>query len=249
MADEDVLVISEAAEDFIKLGVSPLMVDHGTAEICHDMIRFYEYLVKHGFGCAKTYSSLVDFEAAYQNKEIDFPVFVKPRRGYGSQGIGTCSNMDELTRRLLRNPQLIIQEFLDGPEYSIDAYMDIISGKMVSAFIKERIATRTGASDKAISVLNDELFVMTEQLTQRLGASGPVNVQIFRVNGKYYYNEVNPCLGSSYILAHACGVDFSKLITNNLDGIENTINVGKYKPGIFMMKYDEVLLIPQEKLL
>lgn len=249
MTAEDVYAISQAAEDFRKLGVFLIIVDHMIAATCNNKIRFHEFLVTNGFPCAKTCLSFEEFKVTYQNNEIDFPVLVKPIYGYSSQVIRACNNMNELRNSVLRNPQCIIQEFLGGSVYSIDVYIDFISGKMVSAFITQRIIARTGVSDKAISVLDDEIFAMTEQISYKLGALGALNVNIFKANGTYYYNEVNPCLGNSYILAHSCGVDFGKLMVNNLNGIENAAAVGHYQAGVLMMNYDEILLVPPGEIL
>ena len=47
------------------------------------------------------------------------------------------------------NKQYIYQPFIDGTEYGVDVYFDMISGELVSVFMKKKIAMRAGETDKA----------------------------------------------------------------------------------------------------
>ena len=58
---------------------------------------------------------------------------------------------------------MLIQEFMDGTEYGADVYIDMISGEVVSIFIKEKIKMRAGETDKSVSVKDDELFGMIKK--------------------------------------------------------------------------------------
>ena len=58
----------------------------------------------------------------------------------------------------------------------------------------------------------------------------------------YYLSEVNPRFGGAYLHAYGAGVDFIKLIKNNLDGIENTPVFGNYENDVVMMMYDSVVI-------
>jgi len=249
MADEDILVLSKAAGEFQKIGVIPLIVNHETAQICDNKFDFYQFLVEHGYKVAKTFSSLEQFRVAYETKEIMFPVFIKPVIGAGSWGAMMCRNMDELLLSLAVNPPSIIQEYLDGPEFSVDVYMDIVSGKMASVFAKQKLTPVMGTIDTALSIIDERLFSLAETVAQSLGAFGPLNIDIFKVKGDYYIGEVNPRFGGSYVFADACGVDFCSLIVDNIRGLECTASIGNYQPGILMMKYDEVILRTEDELI
>lgn len=243
--DEDLLAISKAADQFREIGVSPMVVDYEVARVCDDKYQMYEFFVEHGFNCAATYSSLEEFKVAYSKKEVDFPVFIKPVIGAGSRGAMRCDSMDRLEIFCSGNTRLIIQEFMNGPEYSVDAYIDTISGQMVSAFAKLKIVKSnvgTGGTATGISMKDDQLFALTERLAQCLGAVGPQNIEFFNIDGDYYVGEVNPRFGGNYFFAHACGIDFVSLIINNINGIENKSVVGNYDSGIMMFRYDNMLI-------
>ncbi|NLN87586.1 MAG: ATP-grasp domain-containing protein [Syntrophomonadaceae bacterium] len=248
LLDKDVINISKAISEFRNLGTMPIMVDHLVANICCNKLNFYEFLVDHGFKCAKTFNSFENFVAAHNCGEIDFPVFVKPVDGEGSRRVAKCHTMNELSRFMLQNDDLIVQEFLDGPQYDIDVYIDLISRKMISIFAKENLSMLNGISNKVVPKNDPSIFSLSEQLLEQLGAVGPMNIEMFKVNGDYYINEINPRLEASYPVAYACGVDFGQLMVNNLKGIENKANIGDYGSDVLFLKYDRVIIKPPEQM-
>ena len=61
-------------------------------------------------------------------------------------------------------------------------------------------------------------------------------------DGKYYLSEINPRFGGGYLHAYGAGVDFVKMIENNVNGMENDFNFGNYDNDIVMMMYDSVVI-------
>ena len=72
-------------------------------------------------------------------------------------------------------------------------------------------------------------------------------MDLFFVNGQYYVSEINPRFGGAYLHAYGAGIDFVKLIENNLNGIENKEQFGDYEDNIVMMMYDSVVIKKIEK--
>jgi carbamoyl-phosphate synthase large subunit len=202
----------------------------------------YQFLTENGFGCARTYGSFPEFLQGYEAREIDFPVFVKPRISFGSQGTMRCDDMDKLRKVSAVRSDLIIQEFLDGAEIGLDVYIDTISRKMVSVFAKQKYAIMNGTADRALTLKDPELFALVEKLSQRLGAIGPLNVEMFKMAGGYRVGEVNPRFGGSYYCAYDCGVNFCPLILNNIRGIENPVDLGGFPEDVLLLKYDKIII-------
>lgn len=50
------------------------------------------------------------------------------------------------------------------------------------------------------------------------------------------------CFGEGYPHAYECGADHMQLIYNNLNGKINKVNIGAYDDGVYMMKYNEVMV-------
>ena len=54
--------------------------------------------------------------------------------------------------------------------------------------------------------------------------------------------EINPRFGGGYPHAYESGCNHMDLIFNNLDGMTNTKSIGAYDDGIYMMKYNEIVV-------
>ena len=77
---------------------------------------------------------------------------------------------------------------------------------------------------------------------KQAGYRGQIDIDVFEIDGEYYISEVNPRFGGGYPHAFESGADHMKLITNNLAGKVNDCVIGKYENGIYMMKYNEVMV-------
>lgn len=73
-------------------------------------------------------------------------------------------------------------------------------------------------------------------------------MDFFYRDGQYFLSEVNPRFGGAYLHAYGAGIDFIKLIENNLNGIPNKPIWGNYEEGVVMMMYDSVVIKKQREL-
>lgn len=242
LIDPEISVLSRNIDKFSEVGIMVLGSPYEVAEICFDKYKTYEFLKMNGFKCVETYDSLSKFKLAYELRQIEFPVFIKPRSGSGSVGIKKINTMENLQNHLDGNEDFIIQEFMDGTEYDADVYVDMISGELVSAFTKKKISTRIGGADKTVSYKDKKLFNLIELFVKELGLRGPADIDFFEKNGEYYISEVNPRFGGSYLHAHTCGVNFLELISNNINGVENEYRVGDFEENLVMMMYDSIVI-------
>jgi len=135
---------------------------------------------------------------------------------------------------------LILQ--LTGQEIGADCYIDMLTGELVSAFTKKKLLMRAGETDKSVSFKDEKLFSLIERFVKEFGFFGPIDIDIFEVNGEYYISEVNPRFGGGYPHAYECRVDHMHMIHENLLGRANISVIGQYKDGVYMMKYNEVLI-------
>ena len=118
----------------------------------------------------------------------------------------------------------------------------MISHQVVSIFTKKKIVMRAGETDKAVSFKDEKLFALIEKFALESGWSDQIDIDIFDVNGEYYISEVNPRFGGGYPHAYECGCDHMSLILNNLRGTANEKKIGAYDEGVYMMKYNEVMI-------
>jgi carbamoyl-phosphate synthase large subunit len=249
LIDPEIELIARHESQFKKMGVKIISPDYNVAHTCFDKFMMYQFMSQNGFLCAKTYISIEDFERAFKKNEIRFPVFIKPRKGSASKDINKINDMDELRFIFSRVDDLLIQEYMDGSQYDVDTYVDLLNHEIISIFIKDKISMRSGEADKAVSLVDDKLMDLIQEFIKRLGLIGPADIDVFKVKECYYISEVNPRFGGNYLLAYECGENYPKYIKNNLMGIENTPMIGKYRGDVFMMKHDDIFIMQESRLI
>lgn len=89
-----------------------------TAEICFDKFEMFRYLQNQKIKTVLTYEDIESFKKGLTENKIEFPVFVKPRRGSGSVGARKISDMNNPEKAFNADPTLIIQKFM-GDAYGL----------------------------------------------------------------------------------------------------------------------------------
>lgn len=243
LIDPELSLLAKYKEKFLEIGTTPVISDHDAVELSFDKYEFYKFLQKNKI---KTMKSYVDKEMFYRDLQkgiIQFPVFVKPVRGSASIDISKVTKKEEIEFLFKHNSNLMIQEFIDGIEYGADVYIDMISGELVSIFVKEKIKMRAGETDKSVSIIDEKIFEMIEKLTKKVNYKGIIDIDIFKVEDELYLSEVNPRFGGGYPHAYECGINIPKMIISNIDNKNNEKNIGTYESGVHMMKFNEVKMI------
>ncbi len=250
LIDPELSLIAKNADRFEAIGVTPIVSSYELCETSLDKFRMYDMLCKLGIPTGVCYPSIDIFEASRQAGEVDYPVFVKPQKGSASININEVRSKEMLTALFHDYDGLMIQEYMRGQEYGADVYIDLISGKCVSIFLKKKIKMRAGETDKSVSCHDENLFFQISEFVENVGYRGMIDIDLFynEDEDKWYLSEVNPRFGGGYPHAYECGVNFPKLVINNLEGRENPVNIGDYRDGIYMMKYNELKMIPEENL-
>ena len=242
LIDPEISLISENIEKFKEIGVTPIVSDFEKVEMCFDKYKMYKFLAENNFHTAKSYIDKEKFYEDLENNQIDFPVFVKPVKGSASLNINKVTSKEELEVIWKQSENLMIQEYMNGQEYGIDAYIDILSNKPVAIFIKQKIKMRAGETDKAVSIKDEKLFKLIEKFITKAEFKGIIDIDVFKIGDEYYISEVNPRFGGGYPHAYESGVNVPKMIINNIQGKENQDQIGNYEENIYMMKYNEIAI-------
>lgn len=241
--DPEIEILASNRSSFEAIGVEVLAPYLDTAKLCFDKFEMYKFLVKNGIKTIKTYGDFESFDKDYNIKLINLPVFVKPRTGSGSVGARKVKDYKELKKICESEDGLIIQEFMDGLDIDADVYIDTISNKAVSIFTKKKLETKIGGANKTISFKDEKLFKFIENAVNLFKFNGPIDIDFFYKNGEYYLSEINPRFGGAYLHAYGCGIDFIKLIINNINKTVNYPVFGDYEEDILMLMYDSVVIV------
>ena len=243
--DPEIKILADNRKRFISIGVQVLVPFSESAALCFDKYKMFLYLREHGVRTPNTWGSYEDVVKAIENKDVTLPVFVKPRCGSGSVGAKKVDTLPGLKTAFEEEPSLIAQELMSGEScYDLDAdiYVDTISHKPVAIFSKRKISTTIGGANKTISFKDDRLFSFIEDALQYFEFNGPIDADFFYRDGEYYLSEINPRFGGAYLHAYGAGVDFIKLINNNINGRVNESIIGQYDENVVMMMYDSTII-------
>lgn len=244
LIDPELSLLAESEAAFKALGATVIGSSYELCEMSLDKMQMYRWLSAHGYRCARSWSDKDAFYRAVDSGEVNYPVFVKPIRGSASISISKAYDKDTVELLFAHEDGLMVQEYLDGSEIGADVYVDMISGEVVSIFTKRKIKMRAGETDKAVSFKDPALFSLIEKFVLEAGYRGQIDIDLFALNGAYYISEVNPRFGGGYPHAYESGCDHMKLILNNLQGRRNQKQLGAYRDGIYMMKYNELKVSP-----
>ena len=182
----------------------PATVLTGTTEVC-ELTR----------SKSKTYDrlkSVVRVPRLYKTAEAqDFPLFVKPDRGQGSQGAQLVRDQAELAEATQSIKDPIVCEFLPGEEYTVDCFSDREHGLMFFG-ARERLRMRNGIAVHTRSVTLNEAEVFAERIHKSLCMRGAWFFQLKRAaSGELVLLEVAPRIAGSMSTHRVQGVNFPLL--------------------------------------
>jgi carbamoyl-phosphate synthase large subunit len=112
--------------------------------------------------------------------DVEFPVLVKARQGFGSTNIYRAENREQLDFFLrYTTADSFVQKCCRGEEFSIDVFCDF-DGRCLNAIPRTMIESRGGESIKGTVIHDQELIDLGRSVVEALGVRGPCTVQAFR---------------------------------------------------------------------
>lgn len=247
LIDPEIELLAKNRAIFEQMGIVVLAPYIKTAELCFDKFKLFQYLRQCGINTMDTYGDFMSAEKAISENVLQLPVFVKPRMGSGSVGARKIDSIDELRTACEEDSTLIIQEMMACDDMDADVYVDTISKTPVSIFTKRKIETKIGGANKTISFIDDKANEFICNALKHFDFCGPIDVDLFYRDGRYYLSEINPRFGGAYLHAYGAGVDFVKLIEKNVQRIANEPRFDQYEENLVMMMYDTVVFTKIEE--
>lgn len=218
------------------LAVSPPEV----IERVNNKLQTYRFFVDNGFPTAQTW----DADAARRDmRDLPYPVFLKPAiDGRSSIDCYTVENPSDLELHLNRLPNVLVQEFISGPEFTADILADWQS-EVLGLVIRERIETKGGVSYKGRTVVQPSMEEHVLRMAPLLGLRGPANIQAFVTDGGVIFNEVNPRFSGALALSLAAGLNSPLLLLKLALGLPVQSCLAAARAGLTMLRYwDEVFV-------
>lgn len=141
----------------------------------------------------------------------DFPLFVKPDRGQGSQGAQLVCNAAELSAAVASIDDPIVCEYLPGEEYTIDCFSDRKLGVLFCG-ARVRLRMRNGIAVHTRSVSLEGAQEIADGIHAAFNMRGAWFFQLKRANsGQLTLLEVAPRIAGSMSTHRVQGINFPLL--------------------------------------
>jgi carbamoyl-phosphate synthase large subunit len=229
LTDLDHGVLARARD---RLGALVLLPTPELVDALADKWLAHRLFEKHGIGSPPTW--LPDDLPA----DLEFPVLVKARHGFGSRGIYRCEDRRELEFFLgYTTHDSMVQTACRGEEFSIDLFCDLDS-RCLNAIPRTMIESKGGESIKGMTIDDDELVEVGRFVSETIGLVGPATVQCFREpDGTHRVTDINPRFGGAFPLPTAAGSGYPELAIAIANGERPEPRLGDYRKGLYMTRF------------
>jgi carbamoyl-phosphate synthase large subunit len=176
--------------------------------------------------------------------EVEFPVLVKARRGFGSRHIYRCRDRRDLEFFLdYTTEDSLVQACCRGEEFSIDVFCDLES-RCLNAVPRTMIESKGGESIKGMTLRDDELIEVGRAVSETLELIGPANIQCFREpDGTHRVTDINPRFGGAFPLPTAAGSRYPELALALAAGEQPERRLGDFRAGLYLTRFFSELVL------
>ncbi len=180
-------------------GIQVMVADLNVVDYCLDKLKFYEFCDQHDIPAIMTTDQL---EVLHAEKYV-----VKDRYGAGSQNIGINLSRTEAQQHAGKLTYPIFQPYIEGQEYSVDAYIDR-AGKIKGLVCRSRDQIVNGESQVTTIVHDERLEWLCGKYITKLRLYGHVVLQLLvDTLQEVHLIECNCRFGGASTLGLVAGVD------------------------------------------
>ena len=238
--DGELPVLAGQRALFAKDGILVLISPPDAIATCQDKARFTEVLASLGHQTPRAWSAAED---------PPLPAFVKPRFGQGGRGASVVRTRAELNAAVeLLGEDLIIQEPIEAPEVTVDAFLDLAS-RPISCVPRLRLSVVAGKSVVSRTVDDPALVDECARLAGALGLVGHVTIQAFRERDRISFIEINPRYGGAAHLGFAAGAPTPEFAIRLARGERLEPQIGEYQADLVMLRYADDRIMPLSSLI
>ena len=235
--DTDLLVLSQSKKKFEDIGTKVFISAEDKIRICRDKRDTAKFFQSIGL---KSPLPVDD----YKKYNLGFPAFIKPKDGSSSINAYKVNDTSELETYAKEVPDYIIAPFVEGTEYTIDAFCDY-EGNPLLITPRIRLAVRSGEVLKTQIAQDDQIIRETKKIVEAFKPCGPITIQLIRqkTTGEDYFIEINPRFGGGAPLSMKAGADSAKALLQVLNG-NNTVYVEKAaEDGAVYSRFDQSIRV------
>ena len=231
--DPELPVLAQQKERLSRLGCVPVVSSPEFIEIAGDKWLTVRTFSRLGYPTPASWlPENMDVE------ELPEDLFVKPRRGSASKHTHRVAR-DQVRQILELVPYPIVQEYIDAPEFTVDALLDL-EGRPVHYVVRQRLKVVGGESVESVTVRPGALHQYLADILMtigELGGRGPITLQLFLRDNEPVLSEINPRFGGGFPLAWYAGARYPEWILDMVEGKAVAPKLGEYRAGVYMTRY------------
>lgn len=231
-------IFTESKDFFDNLGVRILISPPETIFATRDKWQTYKLL-----------KDIIPLPKSFIDKKkinVPYPLFIKPRDGSGSTDVYKVNSREELNFYWKRIKNPIVQEYLEGNEYTVDCLTDM-EGKLLFSIPRLRSDTKAGVSVKGKVVKNRKIEEIAKKITQKIKFNGPFFFQLKEKNGILKLIEINARFGGGMPLSATAGPNIYLLSIKLFLGQEIK-KIPKIKYGLYFTRFDEEIYLTEKQI-
>ena len=239
--DTDLLVLAQNKEKFEEYGTKVLISAVDKIKICRNKMLTAEYFISLGLNSPNPVDSVQKYKG-------DYPAFIKPKDGSSSINAYKVMNDEELKNYATKIGNYIVQEYIDGTEYTIDIFCDY-QGNPVYITPRERLEIRAGEVLKTRICQDDVMISEMKKLIENYKPCGQITVQLIKEKktGKNFYIEINPRFGGGAPLSIKAGADSAQAVLKMLNGQRLNYNEKAARDGAIYSRFDQSICINEDE--
>lgn len=235
--DTELMLLAENKEKIEKETNAKLLVsDMPVINVCRNKLNTQRYMEEHGFKVPHLYT-----DEELKSGRLNFPVFVKPIDGSSSIDAYKANDKRELDAilTLVKNP--MVQDYMEGEEYTIDVFLDLDSN-IITLVPRLRMATRSGEIAKGRIVKDTQIAEDVTRLMNELRPIGHITVQCRKTKRGIEYIEINPRFGGGAPMSIMAGADSCENLYRLLRGEVLTYNEN-YRENVTFLRFDSSIML------
>ena len=240
--DTELLLLANRREEIEdKTDATLLISSQDVIRICRDKTNTQKWLEEHDFLVPR----MID-DKEIDSGRVDYPLFIKPLDGSSSINAFKAENKDEIDtyRELIGDGKYIIQDFMEGTEYTIDCFLDFKS-RIITIVPRIRIATRSGEIAKGRIVRDRGIIEDVSRLLTYLKPVGHITIQCMRTERGIEYIEINPRFGGGAPMSIAAGADSCENLYRLLRGEELEWSE-EFRENVTFLRFDASIMLNED---
>lgn len=237
--DTDLSILAKNKNVFQDIGTVVLVSSEDKISVCRDKRLTSAYFESVGLLAPQPVDDIKKYSAG-------FPAFIKPQDGSSSIFAYKVNDRQELESFSKQVPDYIVQPYIEGTEYTVDAFCDF-NGEPIYITPRIRLAVRAGEVLKTQIVQDDTIIDEVKKLIADFKPSGAITIQLIRQigTGDNYYIEINPRYGGGAPLTMKAGANSAIALLKLLNGEHISYIPKAAEDGAIYCRFDQSVRVDE----